>query len=146
MVSAERSERKVVAMAESPDGVSSVAPALKLGDRFGKRLDGGRAEPSIGEFLIIGLERRRSRKQDRRAAIDRRIDEAVEMPWVAPSVRQPRAWFLIWGPLAHRLSAQGRGGHGHGLARLDGELLIRSPLRPAPVIDRRPPMPDFGQR
>src|SRR5262245_20300549 len=104
--------------------------ALEFGDGFGQRLDRRRAEPAVGVFLIVGFERGRCRKQDGRAAIDRRVDEAVEVPRVTSGMGEPRGLLLLWSALAHR-PQQGRGrGIVSALARLDGELLIRTPLGP----------------
>ena len=75
--------------------------ALEFGDGLGERLDRRRAEPPIGLLLIVAFERGCGRKQDGRAAIDRRVDETVEALRIAPGMGKPRAWFLIWPPLAH---------------------------------------------
>ena len=63
--------------------------ALELSDRLLKRPHRGRAEAAIGEFLLVGFERRGGREQDGRAAIDRRVDKAVEMLRVAPGMSEP---------------------------------------------------------
>ena len=84
-------------MAERPDGVEPRGvTALELGDRFVERPHRRRAEPPIGVFLIVGFERRGGRKQDGRAAIDRRIDEAVEASRLAAGMGEPRVLLLTW--------------------------------------------------
>ena len=84
-------------MAERPDGVEPRGmTALELGDRFLERPHRGRAEPPIGVFLLVGFKRRSGRKQDGGAAIDRRIDEAVEASRLASGMCQPRVLLLTW--------------------------------------------------
>ena len=77
--------------------------ALELGDRLLQRPDRGRAEPSIGEFLVVGFEARDARKQHGRAPIDRGIDKSVKSLWFSPGMGEPRVLLLSWWPLAHRL-------------------------------------------
>jgi hypothetical protein len=79
-------------MAERPDGVA----ALELGDRLLKRPHRRGAEPPIGVFLLVRFERSCGRKQNGGAAIDRRIDEAVEALRLAPGMRKPRILLLTW--------------------------------------------------
>ena len=110
--------------------------AFELGDRFFERPHRRRAEPPIGEVLIVRLERREGRKQHGRAAIDRRIDEAMLARGLAAGMREPRQVLLLPGSFAHLASARRGGPHMRDpLARLDGKVLIGAPFRPRAVID-----------